>query len=167
MVDNLMQLYAYNRWADERVYQACRQLAETDYQREPTPGWSSVHSTLFHIAGATQLWARRFEGEVVTSFPDEREVAGWEAAWRMLDDGQKRIERIITTSSLEELNAIRTFKSLKGEPRTMPFWAGLRHVVNHATYHRGQIASKLKRLGVEPPITDLAAWAMEQVERSG
>ena len=38
-----------------------------------------------------------------------------------------------------------------------------RHVVNHSTYHRGQVASKLKRLGVEPPVTDFIFWAFEQI----
>jgi uncharacterized damage-inducible protein DinB len=39
----------------------------------------------------------------------------------------------------------------------------LRHAVNHATYCRGQVASKLKRLGVEQPATDFLFWALEQM----
>jgi uncharacterized damage-inducible protein DinB len=39
----------------------------------------------------------------------------------------------------------------------------LRHVVNHTTYHRGQVASKLKRFGVQQAETDLTFWAREQV----
>ena len=37
-----------------------------------------------------------------------------------------------------------------------------RHLVNHGTYHRGQIAAKLERLGVEPPATDLVFWIFGQ-----
>ena len=39
----------------------------------------------------------------------------------------------------------------------------LRHIVNHSTYHRGQVASKLKRFGIEQPNTDFFFWAIEQV----
>ena len=39
--------------------------------------------------------------------------------------------------------------------------AVFRHVVNHATYHRGQIAAKFGRLGATPPRTDLVVWAIE------
>jgi len=39
----------------------------------------------------------------------------------------------------------------------------LRHIVNHSTYHRGQVASKLKRLGVEQPLTDFFFWVIEQI----
>ena len=42
----------------------------------------------------------------------------------------------------------------------------LRHLVNHSTYHRGQVAAKLKRLGVEPPATDLVFWAIEQTPQA-
>jgi len=44
----------------------------------------------------------------------------------------------------------------------LPPWAILRHVVNHSSYHRGQVASKLKRFGIEQPATDLLFWAIEQ-----
>jgi uncharacterized damage-inducible protein DinB len=33
------------------------------------------------------------------------------------------------------------------------------------TYHRGQVASKLKRLGVEQPATDFVDWAFEQIRQ--
>jgi uncharacterized damage-inducible protein DinB len=50
-----------------------------------------------------------------------------------------------------------------GRTATLPPWAVLRHVVNHSTYHRGQVAAKLRRLGVEPAATDFIFWMFEQV----
>ena len=46
---------------------------------------------------------------------------------------------------------------------TLPPWAVLRHLVNHTTYHRGQVASKLKRFGIQQPETDLVYWCFEQI----
>ena len=43
----------------------------------------------------------------------------------------------------------------------LPPWLVLRHVVNHTTYHRGQIASKLKCFGIQQAKTDLVYWAKE------
>ena len=34
----------------------------------------------------------------------------------------------------------------------------MRHVVNHSTYHRGQVATQLRHLGRTPPTTDLIAY---------
>ncbi len=45
----------------------------------------------------------------------------------------------------------------------MPPWAVLRHIVNHTTYHRGQVASKLKRLGIQQAETDFVFWVFEQI----
>jgi uncharacterized damage-inducible protein DinB len=39
----------------------------------------------------------------------------------------------------------------------------LQHVVNHGTYHRGQITTMLRQLGAEPPkSTDLIAFYRER-----
>jgi uncharacterized damage-inducible protein DinB len=48
----------------------------------------------------------------------------------------------------------------------LPPWVVLRHIVNHSTYHRGQVASKLKRLGIEQPATDFVFWAFEQIPQT-
>jgi uncharacterized damage-inducible protein DinB len=53
----------------------------------------------------------------------------------------------------EWLNTLLTLRRW-GRTATLPPWAMLRHIVNHSTYHRGQVASKLKRFGVEQPVTD-------------
>ena len=62
----------------------------------------------------------------------------------------------------EELNQIFTFRSMRGSMVSLPRWAALRHVVNHGTYHRGQIANMMRQVGVAPPSTDYFLWAMEQ-----
>jgi uncharacterized damage-inducible protein DinB len=48
-----------------------------------------------------------------------------------------------------------TYVGLTGETWTYPLWRALLHVVNHQTYHRGQVTSILKQLGVPPPPVDL------------
>jgi uncharacterized damage-inducible protein DinB len=56
----------------------------------------------------------------------------------------------------------RTYRR-RGRSATLTPWPVLRHVVNHTTYHRGQVASKLNRFGVQQPETDLIIWAFEQI----
>ena len=75
------------------------------------------------------------------------------------------LEAAVWLGPNEQVAAPFTFRNMKGQTLTVPLWAALRHVVNHASYHRGQVASKLKRLGVEPPITDLVFWVAEQTPR--
>jgi uncharacterized damage-inducible protein DinB len=82
-----------------------------------------------------------------------------ERAYRTLDD-------LLPTLTPERLTTPMTLRG-GGRSAMLPPWVVLRHVVNHATYHRGQVASKLKRFGVEQPPTDLIFWAFEQTQQLG
>jgi uncharacterized damage-inducible protein DinB len=42
------------------------------------------------------------------------------------------------------------FKLLSGQPGSSPFWQMLQHVVNHASYHRGQVTTMLRQIGAAP-----------------
>ena len=52
MTDDLPGLFAYNRWADDRLIAACRTLAPGRYEFvEPQEvGWPSLRSVVAHIA---------------------------------------------------------------------------------------------------------------------
>jgi uncharacterized damage-inducible protein DinB len=162
MKDDLITLYAYNRWADRHVLDACRKLTPEQYAAEPVPGWSSVRSTLVHIAVVTEGWIRGIAGESVETFLTEAEMPTVEDAESLLDRANRMVDDILSTFTPERLA---TPQTLRGRGRTvvLPPWTVLRHLVNHSTYHRGQVASKLKRLGVEQPPTDFIFWVFEQM----
>jgi uncharacterized damage-inducible protein DinB len=162
MQDDFKSLFAYNRWANGRVLEACRALGPGQYEREPAPGWTSVRATLVHLADATWIWARRIEGEAVTARASEAEVPTLDDAGRLLDRGHDAFDRLLDTLPAERLAAIWSYRNFEGKQLELPLWAVFRHVVNHATYHRGQIAAKLGRLGVTPTPTDLVLWAIEK-----
>jgi uncharacterized damage-inducible protein DinB len=162
MTDDFVSLFAYNRWADRRVLDACRQLSPEQYAAEPVPGWSSVRASLVHIASATGNWIRRLAGEVVASPRTEADLPAVEDAERHLEQAYQILDGLWPALPPQRLATPQTFE-LRGRSRVLPPWVVLRHIVNHATYHRGQIASKLKRFGVEQPATDFVIWALEQM----
>jgi uncharacterized damage-inducible protein DinB len=166
MHDDFASLFTYNRWADSRVLTACRSLAQEAYTRELPGGMTSVRATLVHIAGATHVWSRRVRGETATVLATETEVPTVEDAARLLTEANDAFARLVATLPPERLAAIFAYRNLKNEEKRLPLWAVLRHVVNHASYHRGQVAVKLKRLGAEPPATDFVFWAIEQTAGS-
>jgi uncharacterized damage-inducible protein DinB len=164
MTDDLAGLFAYNRWADLRVLDACRALTPGQYAAEPVPGWSSVRSTLVHIAVVTEGWLRGLSGEEIAAFPTEADLPTVDDAARLLDNAGRVFDALWPTLDGEAINTPRTIRG-GGRVAVLPPWAVVRHVVNHATYHRGQVASKLKRLGVDPPATDFIFWVFEQAPR--
>ena len=131
---------------------------------EPVPGWSSVRSSIVHIAVVTEGWLSGFEGVSGQDVLTEADLPMLDDAERLLDRANQIFDRLVPKLTPEWLATPRTIKSRFGCDDVPP-WIVLRHIVNHSTYHRGQVASKLKRLGVEQPGTDFVDWAFEQIRQ--
>lgn len=161
MQDTLASMFEFNRWADERLLTACGQLTDEQYAREIGGSFSSIRATVTHHAGALRAWRTRFEGGDVRALPSEAEVPNAEVALRLAIEGHELLVREAGKSA-EELAEIFTYRSMRGMMVSLPRWAVLRHVVNHGTYHRGQIANMMRQVGAAPPSTDFFLWAMAQ-----
>jgi uncharacterized damage-inducible protein DinB len=161
MQDTLASMFEFNRWADERLLTACGQLTDEQYAREIGGSFPSIRATVAHHAGALRAWATRFEGGDVRALPSESEVPNAGVAMRLVIEGHEVLVREAGRPA-EDLAQIFTYRNLRGIMVSLPRWALLRHVVNHGTYHRGQIANMMRQVGVAPPATDYFLWAMEQ-----
>src|SRR2546421_2727330 len=152
MQDDLAALFAYDRWANTKVLDACRKLTAEQYGAEPVPGWSSVRSTIYHIAWVNDFHLRTLAGDPDDSIPTEADLATVDDAAGLLERAYRRFEELRPTLTSERLNTMLTLRG-PGYTYGLPRWAMLRHIVNHSTYHRGQVASKLKRFGIDQSIT--------------
>ena len=161
MQDDVVALFAYDRWANAKVFDACRKLTAEQYIAEPVPGWSSVRSTIYHIAVASEFNLHTLAGDPGDSSPTETDLATVDDAARLLERAYRRFEELRPALTPEQLNTVLTLRAI-GRTFTLPRWAMLRHIVNHSTYHRGQVASKLKRFGIEQPNTDFFFWVIER-----
>jgi uncharacterized damage-inducible protein DinB len=160
MQDDVVALFAYDRWANTKVLDACRKLTAEQYVAEPVPGWSSVRSTIYHIALYTDFHLRTLAGDPDDSIPSEADMV--DDAARLLERAYRRFEDLRPALTPERLNTLLTLRQ-RAYAATLPPWAILRHIVNHSTYHRGQVAAKLKRFGIEQPATDFFFWVIEQI----
>ena len=79
-----------------------------------------------------------------------------------MDEQRKRSDAALLAfaSALSEADAVRvvSYRDLRGHEHGEPLWQLLQHVVNHSTYHRGQIITMLRQLGAEAVSTDLVAY---------
>jgi uncharacterized damage-inducible protein DinB len=128
MQDDVVALFAYDRWANARVLDACRKLTAEQYVDEPggVPGWSSVRSTVYHIAWVTDLHLRTVAGDPDASIPTETDVATVEDAANLLERAYRRFEELHPTLTPGRLNTLLTLRG--SDPRigdyafTLPRW---------------------------------------------
>lgn len=166
MDDDFVTLYAYSRWADGKMFEACRQLTTEQYAAAPPAGGKSVRATIVHIAVGTEGWLRGLTGVAFEKGLTEAELPTLDDAWQHLLKGYEHVDRVLPTLDAAALKRPMTFRG-RGQAVDMPPWVVLRHVANHLTYHRGQVSTKLKSFGIQQPDTDLIFYVFEQMARSG
>ena len=131
---------AYNRWANERVYEAAAKLADADYRANRGAFFGSLHGTLNHLLVGDRIWMRRFTGTgPVHAQLDEilfDDLSGLAAARREEDE---RIIAYVDGLSEADLATPFTYRTIvKPTDITQPLAPALAHFFNHQTHHRGQ-----------------------------
>lgn len=165
MQDDFATLFEFNRWANDKMLEACRKLTAEQFVAEPMPGVLSVRTALWHIAIVTEGWLKALANDPDQTFPAETDVQSVDDVVTILDRAYRRFDTMLPTLTPEELARPRTM-SRRGRTVSWPPWIVLRHIVNHTTYHRGQVASKLKRFGIQQAETDLVYFALEKMPQT-
>lgn len=161
-------LFRYNRWANARVLDAAGRLTQEQFTRDMPGSFRSVRSTLAHILSAEWVWLERWKGTSPPAlldpadFPD---LEALEARWA----GVEREQRDFVEAATEEaLGKVVAYVNTKGETWRYPLSQMMQHVVNHSSYHRGQVTTLLRQLGAEPAATDLLLFFdLEGARREG
>ena len=83
--------------------------------------------------------------------------------WAEVEQEQKSFVDGLTDESLQSVIA---YTNTKGERWQYPLWQIMQHVVNHSSYHRGQVTAMLRQLGAAVVMTDLLVYVDVQAAGS-
>ena len=156
---DLIFLYAYNDWANQRILTAAANLTPEQFLA-PTPlSWGSVRDVLVHALSAEWIWRLRCaEDQAPTSLLAPAEfptLATLTARWQVEAAAMRAYVAGLTAA---ELNAPKVYRSTKGQPYSAPLWQILTHVVNHGTQHRAEVAHVLTGYGCSPGDMDMILY---------
>jgi len=160
--EEMVALYDYNAWADRRVVEAAGALSKEQFVKPLLSSYSSVRDTLAHILGVEWLWLERFGGRSPASIPDGNEfteISSLKERWTQFEPTLLKFVRGLTETDLER---VMEYKTMKFGVYRNPLWQSMLHLVNHGTYHRGQITTMLRQLGAQPILTDLMHFYRER-----
>jgi uncharacterized damage-inducible protein DinB len=159
----LQTLIDYHYWARDRMLDAAERLTAEQFTKPLGNSFPSVRDTLVHLFSADWVWCARWEGDSPrtmldpVTFPD---VASIRVVWT---EHEQKVRGILARLGDNGIARIIEYRSLKGVPQAEPFWQILQHLVNHGSYHRGQVTTLLRQLGAAPPDSlDLIAFYRER-----
>ena len=160
---DLRVLLDYHYWARDRLLDAVEPLTAEQFTRDLGSSFRSIRDTVAHIYAAEWIWLSRWQGHSPTAplpanrFPD---VAAVCQVWA---EHEAKVRAFLDGLGEEGLTRVFDYTLINGTPGRSVFWHMLQHVVNHATYHRGQVTTMLRQIGAAPPkSTDLIAFYRER-----
>ena len=161
--DQLKTLVDYHYWGRDRVLGCAAALSPEPFTRNLGNSFPSVRDTLVHIYGADWIWRERWEGRSHDALPSADgfpDVASIRTAWL---EEEKRLRAFVDKLGPAGVLEPTTY-TRNGVRQSQPFWQTLQHLVNHGTYHRGQLTTLLRQLGASSAAMDLIVFYRERAE---
>ena len=181
-VTDIQTLYAYNLWATQRMFTALEKLSDEQFGAPVQSSFPSIRESVVHILAAEWLWLRRWKGvspqatgpytsstlentlrsygvaaDALSTLPGLRKFAG---------SIEQERQELLDNLTDDALHAPLTFNGMDGAEYSMPLLQLMQHVVNHGTYHRGQVTTLLRQAGAESAALDMTFFFRESEQRA-
>jgi uncharacterized damage-inducible protein DinB len=145
--EQLLDLARYQAWADATHWKTLRENAALLEDAE-------IRKRLNHMVAAMKLLTGLARGEMPDHAPakDIDSIDDLAAAMR---NAQTNLTSVLESVDLDRMIALP--RGPKG-PFEAPAGVLLLQAFMHGQHHRGQNSSRMRQLGVDPPMTDFVIW---------
>lgn len=158
----LLDLVDYHYWARDRMFAALEQISTDDYVKPLGNSFASIRDTVVHLYHAEWVWLERWNGNSPAaapagSYPD---LASIRTAWQALE---QKVRSYVSGLEGDRVNERLDYRNLAGLAANSSRWSMIQHVVNHATFHRGQVTTMIRQVGGKAPASqDLITYYREK-----
>jgi len=153
-MNTLEKLGAFNVWANTTVLNRLDEIAATG-QEIP----AVVLRLLSHVLNAQAIWIARIGG---TASPvkvwQEHDLAG---CHRLHEQTSEPLHQLMVHANESELQRLISYSNSLGNAYDSAVHDILTHAVVHASYHRAQVATRLRDHGLEPVNSDFITYCRE------
>jgi uncharacterized damage-inducible protein DinB len=147
----LEKMVGYLNWANASIWKIVETLSDDEFGQSLAEGAGSIHRRYIHLAVDTWEWFHDWHNEEPEE-PNFRKMTRGEL-YQFIADYLKKWENLV-----EERTVDKFADEKSGKTVVITFNEIFFHLVNHFTYHRGQIVMGLKMLGKEVPATDYVPY---------
>ena len=146
MKEYFLKLYQYNAWSNDRVLRCLERQQVSD---------EKILSVMGHVVAAQFLWLYRIKALPPPDVKLWGQYSISQLATMAAEAGKQWLEFVEKT---DNFNRELTYTNYVGEPYVNNVEMIMIHLVNHSSYHRGQIAMLLRQKGFEPINTDFITY---------
>lgn len=157
-MSEFLELFAYNAWAMRIIFDAVALVPEGDYLRDLKSSHGGIHGTLAHTVWAEHLWLNRWLGKPNPAVAQGKDLRTLTDLRGRFEEVEAERQRFLTAFGVERLEETRVVKPTTGGEYAHTYRQMFRHLINHSSYHRGQVVTFLRQLGHKPPSTDLILY---------
>ncbi len=155
----LQQYAAYNIWANKKIIETANLLSEEQINKEIVSSFPSVYKTILHLMEVENVWWERLK------LVEHTTLSGWftgnfdELSKKLLELSQQWHNWIQQTNEVN-ISHVFAYQNSKKEHFKQPVYEMLLHLFNHQTFHRGQIITMFRQLGLDKiPPTDFVVFS--------
>lgn len=167
MENRTIKRFKYHDWANDRILNHLKSLPDQVYNEGIDSVFSSIHEVIVHIYNVDGMWLSVMSGD---TFDQTMEVINH------LDQKSKGTSLHEMIALYEEVadNYLAFIRSLKDPDQQITIYHPsygemttevselVEHVVNHGTYHRGNITAMLRQQGYPGISTDYIFYLYEK-----
>lgn len=158
MKEVLEDLAAYHQWANKMLLETVLKLSDAVAVQEVAGSFPSLFKTFEHLSRAEQIWMSRLEMREQPASQHTAPETFNQLAEQLSGQNEKMIAWINEQSEALLLHPL-AYYNTKKQYFKMPVYQCLLHVFNHGTYHRGQVVTMLRELGITTiPATDYVVF---------
>lgn len=166
--DMLLEYAQYNYWANERLTTLLEAHPDVIDIEIPS-SFPTIRRTVNHMWDAETIWLKRLQGVSLDYWPSERYGGDGMAFLDLWLSVSGAFITLIRENGQSFIESEIQYKTTAGKPYRNYAWEIIMHILNHGTYHRGQLVTMLRQLGVDHdlPATDMIYYFREkQIEKT-
>lgn len=159
--DNLSGYVNYNIWANKAIADFLADKDSNLLDKEISSSFPSIRKTIFHIADGQYVWFSRLNGTSPTDWPSKNMKP--EEAISALMNTSMQFGEYCSGKPDSFWSEVVTFNAMDGTEYRETKANIIMHLMNHGTFHRGQLITMFRQAGIEGkmPRTDLIAYLRE------
>ncbi|MCC9022154.1 DinB family protein [Bacillus nakamurai] len=163
MTNPALQLYEYNTWANQQIFSRLKELPKDVYRQEVESVFPSIAGVLAHVYLSDVGWIDVFSGKRLEDTLRSAEERKEEIVSKDIEEMEEMFFELSDRYKSflqpdENINQPLVIEHPSGDVMKTSVSDMVLHVVNHGTYHRGNITAMLRQMGYASVPTDYGVY---------